>query len=693
MAVLWDKFRDGMFRRVDAVDEAALALLEGRLDEEVRRAAEREAHKLAGAVGTFGFTEASRLAREAELMLEGTRPLTPAEVLRLSEITVALRRELERPIGSPAPRSSAVDTPAVEAPAAEPPAGETPSTGTREGGTARSKPADERPMLVIVSRDADFAGRVAMEAQGRGMAALRIDAGRPDEVAAPAAVPRVVLVDLGGDAEEEGLRVLRYVARAGGSEVLVLSDEGGLAERLEVTRLGARAFLQRPVPPARVVEAALGLLRPGGMEAERHVLALDDDPFILAAVRSLLESRGIRVTPLDDPRLFWETLESERPDLVVLDFEMPHASGPELCRVVRSDARWSSLPMLVLTGRTDPDSIERVFEAGADDFVAKPFVGPELVTRIENRLERARYQRLFAETDALTGVANRARSEEAIAQLLRMAARHRQGVSVAMVDVDCLHDINDRWGHAAGDEALTRVAKALRGVLRGEDAVGRWGGEEFVLAMYGADKDDAVQRLSQALDRLDEAPVSAEGEPFRVTFSGGVAEYPGDGADLPALYRAAEGALKQARAAGRARVLPVGWTADAPERSGTADVLVVDDDRALGELLVHALETRGYRVKWLQDGQAAVDALGGPRPALRARVILLDVDLPGYDGLSILRALARGRVLDRSRVIMLTARAGEREVLDALEVGAFDHVAKPFSVPVLLQRVRRALSE
>lgn len=520
MAVLWDKFRGGMFLRVDALDAAALALLEGSVDEGVRRRAEREAHKLAGAVGTFGFTEASRLAREAELMLEGSRPLAPAEVLRLSDIAVAVRRELERPLGAPAPRAG--------------------------------EPPDERPVLLIVSRDGDFAGRVATEAQGRGLAARVVDAERVGEAAGSA--PRVVLVDMSGEGEEEGLRVLRALGRRGG-EVLVLSDEGGLAERLEVTRLGARAFLQRPVPPVRVVDAALGLLRPAGVEAERHVLALDDDPIVLAALRSLLETRGIRVTQLSDPLLFWETLERERPDLVVLDFEMPHASGPELCRVVRSDARWGALPVLVLTGRTDPDSIERVFAAGADDFVAKPFVGPELVSRIENRLERARFQKLFAETDALTGVANRAHSEEAIIQLLRMATRHRAAVAVAVVAADGVHDINDRWGHAAGDDALRRVARALRGVLRSEDAVGRWGGKEFVLAMYGAGKDDAVQRLSEALDRLSESPLSVGGEKAPVTFSAGVAEAPGDGADLPALYRAA---AQQARAAGAGRVLPVG---------------------------------------------------------------------------------------------------------------------------------------
>jgi diguanylate cyclase (GGDEF)-like protein len=436
-----------------------------------------------------------------------------------------------------------------------------------------------------------------------------------------------------------------------------------------------------------VVDAVLGLL-PRASGDERHVLALDDDPAVLAALRALLEPRGIRLTSLGDPRGFWDALESERPDLLMMDFEMPHASGADLCRVVRSDPRWSVLPILMLTARTDAETIQRLFAAGADDYVAKPFVGPELVTRIENRLERARFQRLYAETDPLTGVANRARSEESIAQLLRVAARHRAPVSIAVVGVDGLRAFNERQGHAAGDEALRRVARVLRGALRGEDVLARWGGQEFVLAMYGVEREDGVTRLADALARLDEGD-----EALRVTFSAGVAEAPADGAELPELYRAAAGALHQARDAGGGRVIPAGWSAESPERAGSVDVLVVDDDEALAALLVHALETRGYSVRWLSDGREAVEALGGPRPALRARLVLLDVDLPGYDGLSVLRALARDRVLDRTRVVMLTVRAGQREVLDALEMGAVDHVAKPFSIPVLLQRVRRALRE
>ena len=107
--------------------------------------------------------------------------------------------------------------------------------------------------------------------------------------------------------------------------------------------------------------------------------------------------------------------------------------------------------------------------------------------------------------------------------------------------------------------------------------------------------------------------------------------------------------------------------------------------------LIESLETRGHHTRRLGDGQEAVAALAGASPDISADLIVLDVDLPGLDGLSVLRRLAHDDVLSRTRVIMLTARARETEVLEALELGAFDHVAKPFSMPVLMQRVRRAL--
>ncbi|HEX4735860.1 MAG TPA: response regulator, partial [Thermoleophilaceae bacterium] len=121
------------------------------------------------------------------------------------------------------------------------------------------------------------------------------------------------------------------------------------------------------------------------------------------------------------------------------------------------------------------------------------------------------------------------------------------------------------------------------------------------------------------------------------------------------------------------------------------DIAVVEDDSALAELLTHSLSTQGWSVRVLDDGPTAVGALAGEPPLVRARLVLLDWDLPGLDGLAVLRRLRERGVLAQTKVVMLTARDSETEVLKALELGATDHVAKPFSVPVLLQKVRQVI--
>ncbi len=205
-------------------------------------------------------------------------------------------------------------------------------------------------------------------------------------------------------------------------------------------------------------------------------------------------------------------------------------------------------------------------------------------------------------------------------------------------------------------------------------------------------REAAAQQLTKTLRTLRAHEFRAgDGSLFRITFSAGIAEYPVDGADIQTLYRAADEAQFQAKEEGRDRVLPVGWQSTQPRTVQSVDVVVVDDDEALAGLLLHALETRGYRTHWLKDGQTAVEVLAGQHPTLKAKAVLLDVDLPGLDGFSVLRRLAQDGILQDTQIIMLTVRTTEAEELRALELGAFDYVAKPFSPPVLMQRIRRAL--
>lgn len=134
-------------------------------------------------------------------------------------------------------------------------------------------------------------------------------------------------------------------------------------------------------------------------------------------------------------------------------------------------------------------------------------------------------------------------------------------------------------------------------------------------------------------------------------------------------------------------------TGDMPsaERTeATIDVVVVDDDVVLAQLVRQALEIRGYRAAVISNGRTAIDTLTGPA-RLRSRLLLLDVDLPGLDGLAVLRQLKAAGVTRTTPTIMLTVRASEREILEALHAGAVDHVTKPFSMPVLMERIRLAL--
>ncbi len=133
--------------------------------------------------------------------------------------------------------------------------------------------------------------------------------------------------------------------------------------------------------------------------------------------------------------------------------------------------------------------------------------------------------------------------------------------------------------------------------------------------------------------------------------------------------------------------------ADAIPATGVSnvDVVIVDDDEVIAGLLVYALEKHGYTTGWVSDGREALERLCGTSATVAAKVIVLDVNLPGVDGMTLLRRLNHDGVTERSHVIMLTVRAAESEVVKALQLGASDHVSKPFSLRVFIEKIRRAL--
>lgn len=524
LSALWTKFRATNLERVAHIREAAAVLADGTLEEPKRRAAEREAHKLAGAVGSFGFVEGSRLARAAEQQLQANDLPAQARASELEAIMTALVLELRQDARPIAPESG---------------------------------PAASKPYVLLVDDDLELSQLLMLEA-----AAQHLHVGHAVSIEAARAVirvhtPDVVLLDLSFEAgQAESLSLLSELAhREPPVPVVILTASTGLLDRVEVAERGAMAFLQKSMPAVQVIDAVSQILK-RERTVEARVLVVDDDPLVLEVLQTLLSPHGYRVTTLAEPMKFWDVLEESPPDLLLLDVDMPEVTGIKLCRAVRTDLRWAGVPILFLSAHDDAGTIQRVFAAGADDYLAKPIVGPELLIRVANRLERTQLHRRLAETDVLTGLATRQKATQTLGQLLRMSERHGKPVSLAVIDLDHFKAINDRYGHAVGDGVLRRTADVLFRAFRRDDVVGRWGGEEFIVGLYGMPLASGKERLRRALEDLQAQEFEApNGEQFRVSFSAGVAEFPSDGRDMASLFREADAALYVAKAAGRAQVV------------------------------------------------------------------------------------------------------------------------------------------
>ena len=187
--------------------------------------------------------------------------------------------------------------------------------------------------------------------------------------------------------------IAQEIAEKFSSDSITRVDGVAISEQLLALRTALEGPAQAPSEghqprdgPARSSPSGAGEALDESAVAGAKVLVVDDDSQITRALTTLLGRRKINVTAINDPFQFWSALDETKPSLILLDLEMPKISGTELCRVVRNDRRWSTIPVLFLTGHTDPESVRRVFAAGADDYVGKPFVPAELMMRIESRL-------------------------------------------------------------------------------------------------------------------------------------------------------------------------------------------------------------------------------------------------------------------------------------------------------------------
>ncbi len=369
---IWNRHYPQLIDRVDNIERVIIAAECRSLTTEIRHNACHCAHNLAGSLGTFGLPLGSKVAKQLELLLAENIDLTPEHLHQLQTGVDRLRQEMASKTSTAQPQIPTFQQ-------------------------NRSK------WLLIITHDASLGESLQSVNSGFEIvsAILPVRWLSANELipAQSAQQPKAIVFDLDcfphGD---EGLMALSNFDRDYPHiPVLVLSQPAAdlaatgtrsLLQRIEIARRGARVFLSKPLPPSQIFGAIDRVLAQSRVRQAR-VMIVDDDPILLAGVSELLSRQGMTVTTLAEPSQFWETLEATAPDLLILDLDMPTHDGIELCLAVRTDPQWTNLPILFLTADTTAPSIDRVFAAGADDFVTKPVVDDTLITRVLNRLQRA----------------------------------------------------------------------------------------------------------------------------------------------------------------------------------------------------------------------------------------------------------------------------------------------------------------
>jgi len=297
-----------------------------------------------------------------------------------------------------------------------------------------------------------------------------------------------------------------------------------------------------------------------------RVLIAEDDPVSRRLLEAHLGKWGYEVEAAADGDQAWGILQQpDAPRLAILDWMMPGLSGPEVCRQVRSVGQEPYTYILLLTARNQKQDLIAGMEAGADDYVTKPFDAQELKVRLragrrilelEAELVAAREAlREQATHDSLTKSWNRMAILEILGRELAKAEREAGAVGLIMADLDHFKQINDTCGHVAGDAVLREAARRMQASVRAYDAVGRYGGEEFLIVVPSATGPTAVHLAERLRSALNREPVRLTDRALSLTISlGATVSVPGLACTPEALIRAADEALYRAKASGRNRV-------------------------------------------------------------------------------------------------------------------------------------------
>ncbi|MFC0238336.1 GGDEF domain-containing response regulator [Fictibacillus phosphorivorans] len=417
------------------------------------------------------------------------------------------------------------------------------------------------------------------------------------------------------------------------------------------------------------------------------LLIVDQDVPYLVYSKEQLENHGYAVVVSPTIEKALSMFYDLNPDCLIVNPFHEEIDGYDFIKQVRETVAFELIPIVVISPSDEKETRIAAYQKGADDFFLKSLEWDEYVARIDRQVKRRKIVKETLMKDELTKVYNRKFLKEAYQRISSEHLRHKDIFSVIMIDVDFFKKINDTYGHTAGDHVLIKFAEFLRTHLRTQDVVVRYGGEEFLLLMPYTKLEEAEKTACRLLENLSQNVFHYDGHSFLVSFSAGVYEV-NSTVSLAEAVRTADRALYAAKENGRGRI----ETASSQEVvNRRLRVAVIDDSEVIRRMLESFftdLEVEYYEleIKTYQDGVSFfVDEWHQSNDEY---LVILDGVLPKMDGIEVLTKLRKYPDTNRYKILMLTARKAEGDIVRALHLGADDYLTKPFSIRELEARIK-----
>lgn len=257
------------------------------------------------------------------------------------------------------------------------------------------------------------------------------------------------------------------------------------------------------------------------------ILIVDDNPQNLQVVGTVLKPHGFGLQFVMSGEKVFDAVKEQRPDLILLDIQMPGMDGFEISHALNQDPEYRDIPVIFLTAAyKDEESIVKGFKNGGVDYVTKPFFTEELVARIKTHLRLKKYKEYLQElsfTDPLTGLLNRRSILDRIHNEQKRARRSGSWFTIILTDIDRFKQVNDTYGHDCGDVVLSEIAQILKNTVREQDCFARWGGEEFLLLLLETDSQGGLTLAEKLRTAVEEQEILCQSQRIKVTMTFGIA--------------------------------------------------------------------------------------------------------------------------------------------------------------------------